>query len=298
MGQTVDVALAHDTSVVDHNCSNPPKLPFVPLKVFDRTFSIEVESQTRINGKFCVDRINVDSPQAAVSPKALTSDKDRRIPLLPENTLYPFRRPVAIVYFQETDGTETNCTVFAITARAVVTNNHCISDQTQLRNARILFAYEFDMQTPIERRALSIAVPTNERLDYTILELDTSVPAEFVAHLSLNQVAANQPLVLIQHPENSRKMIVTQGCSVKRVDSPGTAIKKSDFDHLCDSSGGSSGSPVMDLKGRVVGLHHLGRYADDNKYYYNMAVKMNVLLSDIATTPKGREILKDAIIDR
>ncbi len=54
----------------------------------------------------------------------------------------------------------------------------------------------------------------------------------------------------------------------------------------------------MDLKGRVVGLHHLGRYADDNKYYYNMAVKMNVLLSDIATTPKGREILKDAIIDR
>lgn len=31
-----------------------------------------------------------------------------------------------------------------------------------------------------------------------------------------------------------------------------------DFGHQCDSEAGSSGSPVLDLQHRVVGLHHLG----------------------------------------
>ena len=37
---------------------------------------------------------------------------------------------------------------------------------------------------------------------------------------------------------------------------------QSDFTHTCDTAGGSSGAPVFNLEGQLVGVHHFG-FADD-----------------------------------
>ena len=54
-----------------------------------------------------------------------------------------------------------------------------------------------------------------------------------------------------------------------------------DFGHRCDTLGGSSGAPVLDLQsGRIVGLHHWG-YLDSDPDPVNQAVHFRLILDDL-----------------
>jgi hypothetical protein len=272
-------------------------------KVLGDSFVVELVSPQRVQAEFCVDKINVDSPQAHIEVKALTSDKDRRIDLRTTNQFYAFRTPVAMVLFQDLDGSDTNCTAFALTAKVIVTNFHCLSANSQLRNARVLFGFEVDAPTLLERKVTAFAVKPNKELDYSVLVLDSPVPQEFVSHLN-SAFNPGQPLILMQHPEARRKIIVTDGCKVNDPDPKGTAdasgtpIEASDFYHLCDSSDGSSGSPVMNTSGAVVGLHHMAQYHGEANRFYNLALKMSVMLTDLSSTTPGKKIVADVKIDQ
>lgn len=271
-------------------------------KVLGDSFVVELISLQRVQAKFCVDKINVDSPQSRVEVKAITSDKDRRIDLRTTNQFYAFRTPVAMVLFQDLDGSDTNCTAFALTAKVIVTNFHCLSAKTQLRNTRVLFGFEVDAPTSLERRVTNFAVPPSKQLDYSVLVLDSPVPQEFVSHVS-STFAPGQALILMQHPEARRKMIVTDGCKVHDPDANGTAdasgtpVPSSDFYHLCDSSDGSSGSPVMNTSGGVVGLHHMAQYHGEANRFYNLALKISVMFQDLSLTTPGQQILADVKMD-
>ncbi len=205
-------------------------------------FVIELLADQRVQSQFCVDKINVDSPQSRIEVKALTGDKDRRIDLRAANPFYGlFSTPVAMVLFQDLNGSDTNCTAFALTAKVIVTNFHCLSTKGQLRNARALFAFEIDASTSLERNVTAFAVPPNKALGLFSSRPDSPVPQEFVSHVQ-SVFTPGQALILMQHPEARRKMIVTDGCKVHDADASGTAdatgtpIKSSDFYHLCDSS--------------------------------------------------------------
>ncbi len=57
---------------------------------------------------------------------------------------------------------------------------------------------------------------------------------------------------------------------------------KTDFEHRCDTLGGSSGSPVLDRASlNVVGLHHLGFLEGDTPV--NRAVLIADVLAKIRT---------------
>ena len=266
-------------------------------KVLGDSFVVELLSGQRVEAQFCVDKINVDSPQARVEVKALTGDKDRRIDLRTTNPFYSLRTPVAMVLFQDLDGSDTNCTAFALTAKVIVTNFHCLSTKSQLRNARALFAFEVDAPTFLERKLTGFAVPPNKGLDYSVLVLDAPVPQEFVSHVNPGFVTVGQALILMQHPEARRKMTVTEGCKVQDSDVTGTSIASSDFYHLCESSDGSSGSPVMNTSGAVVGVHHMAQYHGEANHFYNLALKISMVLKDLAGTTQGKAILADVKID-
>ena len=68
-------------------------------------------------------------------------------------------------------------------------------------------------------------------------------------------------LRMVHHPECLPKR-VSYNCRVVKAARPSwdasAQLGATEFEHDCDSEGGSSGAPVFDTAGALVGLHHLG----------------------------------------
>ena len=95
--------------------------------------------------------------------------------------------------------------------------------------------------------------------------------------------AEDQALVIIEHPAGEFKQASIDDCKVKSVSRPGSGGGSTDFGHLCDTLGGSSGSPVLDRQsGGLVGLHHLG-IPGGAVDPVNQAVHIGQVLDDVRT---------------
>jgi S1-C subfamily serine protease len=96
---------------------------------------------------------------------------------------------------------------------------------------------------------------------------------------------------VIHHPLCKPKKATVTGCKVDKVKVPGwsmpdgSAVADSDFYHTCDTDTGSSGAPVFDATGKVIGLHHLGfgepQACLANPVRKNRAVRIEAILDDL-----------------
>jgi V8-like Glu-specific endopeptidase len=252
-------------------------------------FHIELISDTKPSKLMvCLDSYSVKSIAPDIESKAYVDGiHDRSIPLLPAHPFYKYTAPVAVVEFIERGAhgnKETNCTGFLITESLLLTNNHCISTDSAARNASARLNYEVRPTRPEIKVRFSKLVMTDQNLDFTVLRIAPTQSHQYVARIDENQLAPNEALVLVQHPLDNPKKIATQkeGCVLQDASAVGVSGETTDFYHLCDSTGGSSGSPVFrDIDGQVVGLHHLGRYDPSANSYHNLAVKMVNILKKI-----------------
>lgn len=96
-----------------------------------------------------------------------------------------------------------------------------------------------------------------------------------------DEPAAGAELQVFHHPACEPKA-VTRACTVAAATVPGWSdrTRASEFSHLCTTERGSSGGPVFDAAGRLVGLHHQG--VDPARGPGNFAVRMADLLAAIA----------------
>lgn len=101
----------------------------------------------------------------------------------------------------------------------------------------------------------------DKNLDFVLLRLtaiDQRGPVQPVA-IRRKNVTHHEPVRLVHHPLGLRKQISLQHCEVDASEFDGwTGKPKTEFTHRCDSDAGSSGGPVFDTDGALVGLHHLG----------------------------------------
>jgi hypothetical protein len=125
----------------------------------------------------------------------------------------------------------------------------------------------------------------DQALDFALLRLrpvDDRGPARPVAiHENLPAGSADR-LQIIHHPKCLPKQISTCGL-VDRTYTGWTGQPDTDFTHRCDTENGSSGGPVFDPEGRLVGLHHRGfeDAGDDHakEHKLNSAVRMDRILA-------------------
>lgn len=232
----------------------------------------------------CVQSYEFESEASKIAVKEVTHKKDLRIFVKKTDPNYELGRSVAAVYFPSRETKkEISCTGFAVSDTLFVTNYHCLSETWQLRTAFVRYNYEvLSEDDEFKMRFSGFAMPPNSILDFALLRLGSALPVKYIAKLQSESLVLNMPLILFQHPDGSKKRVAESGCAVESVDSAGQTTSLTDFYHSCDSSGGSSGSPVVDINtGVVVGVHHVGTYNPDSANYHNLALKIQRLIDSL-----------------
>lgn len=165
----------------------------------------------------------------------------------------------------KSNGTFT-CTGWLVGPRndTMITNNHCVANQTELNNSQIRFRERrescsrssrvLDVVTTRGNRLLE----TNGRSDITLFTIRNPERARGATRLQLtNRAPRVGDLVYIpQHPNgNPRRIAIEDEGRTCRIRS----VSGKDVRYTCDTQGGSSGSPVILANSHeVIALHNAG----------------------------------------
>ena len=169
-------------------------------------------------------------------------------------------------------------------ANTLITNNHCLSDQTSVSTLEARFNYQYTtcggstlaattsfaggtfLKTNAER--YSSRKPTTTGLDYTLMTLQGTPEATFGELIPTSATyAVGTQMNFIQHPAGLPKMIGywedpdhTVRCNIATLNMTyGAAAPNSQTGYGCDSEGGSSGSAITRASdGYMIALHHYG----------------------------------------
>jgi hypothetical protein len=204
------------------------------------------------------------------------------------------------------------CSGFLVAPDLFMTNWHCGGDrdtasdaywdQDVLRSAIIDFSWDGDGLSNEYgfSGALTDGKPVikDRDADYALFRvhpLQQSIGPPPILRFRQNAaLAAGTDLDIIHHPLSRIKHLTREGCRVKVESLPSwfDKVEGVDFGHTCDTEGGSSGAPVLDRDGNVVGMHHSGYTKDGSGRCdkTNKAVKIDSILRRLPT-PLREEIL-------
>jgi hypothetical protein len=142
----------------------------------------------------------------------------------------------------------------------------------------------------VSRELRVVGVPSQSKaLDYALLRVEAldRVPLPIPATIRLSPPKANEPVVLIHHPDSDRKAISL--CNVADVNRAGwlQSGQPTEITYNCDTEGGSSGAPVFG-GGAVLALHHLGFTYGTNctSDMVNKGIKINEIVSALPKSLK------------
>lgn len=137
----------------------------------------------------------------------------------------------------------------------------------------------------------------SKRLDFAILEVRpvTSLGRVRPVRISSVPISDGDPLWIVQHPLAMPKQI--SNCTVVSARSAGWRPESGqvDFTHQCDTEAGSSGAPVFNSQGELVGIHHKGFELDMQTCQpllpkLNRAVRIDEIMTFLCDTPEYTSI--------
>jgi hypothetical protein len=159
----------------------------------------------------------------------------------------------------------------------LVTNNHCIGSASSALNTDYEFMAEAascgsgNCQLCHPGNVISGAtmIQTNGGLDYTLVQITSGNPAATYGFLQIDDRAAvvGEEIYIPQHPGGRAKefgIFSTRAedapsglCHVNQFSNPCSGSGYQDVGYMCDTEGGSSGSPVLARSShKVIALHH------------------------------------------
>ena len=173
-----------------------------------------------------------------------------------------------------------------------ITNNHIINDKILYKNNSKI-NINIEEENEIKEINLNNRIKyTNEEYDITIieikendniknyLELDDKIIEDILNNNNKNNKYIDDTIYIIQYPEG--KLSVSYGILNSIYED-----KKYNFIHKCSTKGGSSGSPILNINNKIIGIHKEGY---NNKY--NKGTFLNYPIKEfIKLNYKNNEIL-------
>jgi lysyl endopeptidase len=169
------------------------------------------------------------------------------------------------------NGTEL-CTGWRVGGKnRMITNNHCVDNTADAHDTEVWFNYQcascggYDTFSPTKVWADRV-LATNHVYDFTVFTVENFAQVQKYGYLVFDTARPKkgQELYVPQHPAGEPTRIAgglgrnASTCAVTDNAYDGYATD-SDVAYLCDTEGGSSGSPVLSrTTDKVVALHHFG----------------------------------------
>jgi lysyl endopeptidase len=154
----------------------------------------------------------------------------------------------------------------------MLTNHHCFASTVDARSTEVWFGYEcsvcggFAVRRPVKVMADQV-LATDATLDYTLFTVQDFPAVQDFGFLSIDNRDPDpgEQLYIAQHPAGAPTVLALSSdedrggnCEVQDRAADGYAAR-TDVTYLCDTAGGSSGSPVLSRRtNAVVALHHFG----------------------------------------
>ena len=149
-----------------------------------------------------------------------------------------------------------------------ITNNHTISKELLYKDSSII-DIDIEEEKNIKKLNLNNRMKyTNEKYDITIieikkedeinnyLELDDNIINDIINNINKNKNYLDKTIYIIQYPRG--ELGVSYGIlNIIYED------KKYNFNHKCSTEGGSSGSPILNINNKLIGIHK-GGYNNKN----------------------------------
>lgn len=221
-----------------------------------------VSSKVPVSGALVIEQVVVQSERGALFSTFGTNDLQKiNDPAIPQSvrSLAP---PIAFLSFIDR-GLPRTCSGFLIGENLLLTNQHCINSDETCRTMTAVFGYEFDSGNQLHmgpqiRCASFDPELANFSLDVSLVHLAGSPGPEF----GLVRIEGDMPqpaggLFIVQHPGNVPKQVSIKDCAPVDLNVQGRD-DLTDFTHTCDTAGGSSGSPIFNSDGVLIGVHHFG----------------------------------------
>ena len=157
-------------------------------------------------------------------------------------------------------------TGFLLKGGYLLTNNHVISSDADVRNAKAIFNFYVDAngypQRTCEYRFDPTFYKTSTELDYSLVKIidNDSAPVTKWGYLELDdfsQPEIGEKVNIIQHPEGKTMKMAMPDKII--------SVWNQYLFYVADTKGGSSGSPVFNQDWKVIALHHAGRNDPGNQ---------------------------------
>ena len=165
----------------------------------------------------------------------------------------------------------------------LMTNNHVIDENIneikikikEEKESRIINLKNRIKYTNKEYDITIIEIKKEDKIN-NYLELDEIIINDIINNINKNKIYIKETIYIIQYPEN--KLSVSYGILNNiYID------KKCGFNHKCSTKGGSSGSPILNIKNnKLIGIHKESNNKQFNRgLFLNYPIKEYLQLSNV-----------------